>query len=498
VNKNYKIISSIFIFLILILTTTSSASFLNQPGYKTISKNKTDQPITIREGWPQIYKGDHDAFASDIVIDSQDNIIVTGYSGEGSSYNAYTIKYDNNGNEIWSASYNSGKHDVGYYISIDRNDNIYILGYSGNLPISVGDYFILKYSSEGIEQFVQTFNAGECDYPGGIIVDNNDNIIVTGGSGIWQMNMHYWIRKLDNNCNELWNHTFQESPLDLGLGVTIDSQNNIISTGLSATPFIEGVFLIKYSENGDIIWEKRRPGSEPWDINIDSQDNTVVTGTGYSGQSLTMFTTKCDKDGTLLWHNEYDSGSYDGGRCVAIDSNDNILIGGFSGFSYDEYFEHCAVMYDSDGNELCIKREGIEGFIYGAAFDSNDAVFITGSIQEGIYGYYTTKYTDMVPPTIKFDKPREQFLHIFSIPILPLPKRTIALGKLNIVLKSEDPADIQYGELYLDNHLIETFTSSPYEWTWDNSTLGTHSIKVIAYDNSGCAEKSEIEVLKIF
>jgi hypothetical protein len=312
------------------------------------------------------------------------------------------------------------------------------------------------------------------------------------------MNMHYWIKKLDNNCNEQWNHTFQESALDLGLGVTIDSQNNIISTGLSATPFIEGVFLMKYSEFGDIIWEKRRPGNEPWDIDIDSQDNTIVTGTAYSGQSLTMFTTKCDKDGTLLWHNEYDSGVYDGGRCIAIDSNDNVIIGGFSGYSQDEYFEHCAVMYDSNGNELCIKREGIEGFIYGVAVDSNDAVFITGSIQEGIYGYYTTKYNDMIPPAIKFDKPREKYLHIFSIPILPLQKRTIALGKINIILTSEDQTDIQSLELYIDNQLIKTFTSSPYEWTWDNSTFGTHSIKVIAYDDSGCAVTSEIDILKIF
>jgi len=498
VNKRYEIIISFFIFLLLILTATSSASFQNQPGINTNSKNRINQPITVREGWPQIYEGEHDAFASDIVIDSQDNIIVTGYSGQGTSYNAHTIKYNNNGNEIWNASYNSGKHDIGFYLSIDRNDNIYILGYSGNLPISIGDYFILKYSSDGVEQFVHTFSNSECDYPGGIIVDSNDNIIITGGSGIWQMNMHYWIRKLDNNCNELWNHTFQESALDLGLGVTIDSQNNIITTGLSATPFIEGVFLIKYSEHGDIIWEKRRPGNEPWDINIDSQDNTVVTGTGYSGQSLTMFTIKCDKDGTLLWHNEYDSGVYDGGRCVAIDSNDNIIIGGFSGYSHDEYFEQCAVLYDPEGNLLCIKREGVEGFIYGAAVDSNDDFYITGSIQEGIYGYYTTKYTDLIPPVIKFDKPKENFLHIFSVPILPLSKRTIALGKLNIILNSENPTDIQYLELYIDNQLINTFTSSPYEWTWDNSTFGTHSIKVITYDYSGCATISDINVLKIF
>ena len=57
---------------------------------------------------------------------------------------------------------------------------------------------------------------------------------------------------------------------------------------------------------------------------------------------------------------------------------------------------------------------------------------------------------------------------------------------------------MQVLELYIDNQLINTFTSSHYEWTWDNSTFGTHSIKVITYDYSGCATISDINVLKIF
>ena len=498
-NNTYKMIGAAFVFLFMMCTTASSVSFFVQRQSDISANNILDNPFILKLGWPQIYNGGYDDSALNIVIDSQDSIIVTGYSANESYYKAYTVKYNSDGSELWNASYNSGTHDLGISLTVDSNDNILVFGYSGKIPISDGDCFILKYSSDGIEQWVHTFNFSECDYPGGIAVDSNDNIVITGGSGIWQMNVYYWIIKFDTNCLEQWNHTFHESAMDVGLGVAVDAKDNIITTGLSATPFTDNVFLIKYSEDGDIIWEKRRPGGEPWDIAIDSQGNIIITGTGYGGRrSSTMFTIKCDLEGTLLWTAEFDTGVYDGGRSVAIDSYNNIIIGGYSGFSQHEYYEHCTVLYDTDGNEICLKREGVEGYIYGVAVDSKDAVYTTGTILEGIYGYYTTKYTDLIPPVINFNTPRDHYLHLFSIPILPLPKRTIAIGKLNIILQSKDPSDIKYVELNIDNQFIITLNTSPYEWIWDNSSFGTHLIEVIAYDDSGCAAHLEINILKIF
>lgn len=497
-NNTYKILGALLVFLIFVSTAALSTPLIEQGQFRHSLKNTINRPLTIHGGWPQIYDSAYEDFALNMAIDTEDNIIVTGYSFQGSFTDTYTIKYDSSGNEIWSASYDSGTHDVGFYLAVDSSDNVYIFGYSGILPVSDGDCFIVKYSSNGIEQWNYTFGYGECDYPGGIAVDEEDNIIITGGSGNWQTNMYYWAIKFDENCIEQWNDTFHESSIDLGLGVAVDSENNIITTGFSAVPFSDYVFIIKYAEDGTKIWEKRRPGSEPWDIALDSQDSMIITGTHYSGQSLTMFTIKCDKEGTLLWTAEYDSGVYDGGRSVAVDSNDNIIVGGFSGYSIYDNFEHCAIVYDPDGNELCLKREGVQGYIYGVGVDSKDSVYITGGIEEGIYGYYTTKYIDLIPPVIQFKKPKEQFLHIFSVPILPLTKKTIAIGKLNIELQSEDSEDIDYVELYIDNQIVDTFTNTPYEWKWDNSTFGNHLIKVIAYDDSGCAIQTEISVLKIF
>jgi hypothetical protein len=495
VNNTVKLFGCIVLVLALTSHVVASTTFMDQP--TTITKKMRTQPMIIQGGWPQIYSAEYQANALNIAIDSHDNILVTGFAVSQTSCNAVTIKYDNEGNELWNASYNSGTNDIGYCVSVDDNDDIIVFGYSGKLPVSEGDCFLVKYSADGMEQWRYAFSKGECDYPGGITTDSENNIIITGGSGMWQMNLFYWTIKLDSSGVELWNTTFHESIIDIGLGVTVDSQDHIITTGVSATPFIDPVFLIKYDKTGNILWEKRRSGNEPWDVTTDSQDNIIIVGSGYYGGSMTMLTMKCDKDGAVLWTNEYNSGGYDGGRGIAVDSKDNIIVGGFSGYSNPNYFEHCAILYASDGQEVCFKREGVEGLIYDVAVDSTDNIFITGVIEEGIYGYYTTKYGDITPPEVTLETPKVLYLHLNGFPLFQLPKRTIAIGKMKVSLESENPSDIEYVEIYINKLLMIHLISSPFEWIWEDRLIGSRTLEVIAYDNTGCAQRIDLDFWKL-
>jgi outer membrane protein assembly factor BamB len=361
------------------------------------------------------------------------------------------------------------------------------------MPIEKGDCFIVKYSPDGMEQWIHEIHLDECNFPGGIAIDQNDNIIITGGSGIWSMNMYYWVIKMNNTGIEQWNHTFHESAIDLGLTIYIDYVNNIVVSGFSSTPFVDNVFIIKYSENGKILWEKRREGNQPWEVAIDSQNNVIVVGTGYSGGKITMLTIKNDKDGNLLWTREFDSGGEaDGAYCVDVDSNDNIFVSGLSSFSKYDYYEHCTIIYDPEGNEICVKRPGIEGFIHGIAIDSTDNVIVTGTILEGINGYYTTKYNDIAPPEIQLKKPKDHHLHIFNIPLIKLKKCTIFIGKLIVLLDSGSPSNIDCIEIYLDDILKTKLYDPPFEWTWSEKTFGKHKLNIMIYDDTGSAERFEI------
>ena len=71
--------------------------------------------------------------ATSIAVDNVNNVYVTGYSfGTNSGNDIVTIKYDNNGNQIWLERYNGPANgdDEGNAIAVDTNGNVYVTGYA--------------------------------------------------------------------------------------------------------------------------------------------------------------------------------------------------------------------------------------------------------------------------------------------------------------------------------------------------------------------------------
>ena len=67
-----------------------------------------------------------------IAVDQANSVYVTGYSpGTNTGNDIVTIKYDNNGNQIWLQRYNGPGNgdDEGNAIAVDANGNVYVSGY---------------------------------------------------------------------------------------------------------------------------------------------------------------------------------------------------------------------------------------------------------------------------------------------------------------------------------------------------------------------------------
>lgn len=61
-------------------------------------------------------------------------------------------------------------------------------------------------------------------------------------------------------------------------------------------------------------------------------------------------------------------------------------------------------------------------------------------------------------------------------------------------LKATASANASYVEFYLDNQFQLNDTSAPYSWQFNtnNYTLGTHTLKVVAYDNAGQSQTQQL------
>jgi len=376
--------------------------------------------------WTRSYDGGREDIGHGVAVDSADNVIVTGRSylngSDGYSMDYYTIKYDPDGNEIWEVAYDGeGNWDVAYAVAVDSADNVIVTGASSfTHHIWFWCFYTIKYDSDG--NVLWTIKDSGTPNPEGYVrsnaygvaVDSNDNVIVTGASGIENIkgigNINYLTIKYDPDGNKLWNRTYDGGDTDRAFGLAIDSGDNIIVAGDSES--LDGdadYYTIKYDSNGNELWARRYGSGEyEWanGVAVDSNDNVIVTGRERLSGDKGYLTIKYDPNGNEIWTRTYHYEGWDEAYGVAIDSNDNIIVTGSSddvneiGDDYTE--DYCTIKYDSDGNVLWTMRydSGGDDEAQGVTVDSADNIIVVGrtkvpSPYRYNYNWYTIKYTEI-------------------------------------------------------------------------------------------------------
>lgn len=138
--------------------------------------------------WEQRYNGTGNGndYAQKIILDDAGNVYVTGFSaGSGSGNDCVTIKYNNSGVIQWTQRYNApaNSNDYGSYMALDAVNNLYVAGNSTGIGTS-DDNILIKYSSGGIQQWVQRYNGPQNgdEFTTSMTIDKFGNIYVTGSS----------------------------------------------------------------------------------------------------------------------------------------------------------------------------------------------------------------------------------------------------------------------------------------------------------------------------
>lgn len=411
-------------------TVTVKAANINSdgvPGQGDISDQ--DFAIVIYNGrddmeeqWVRTKNGGADDAAKDIVVDSKDNVVVTGASrGAGTGIDFLTLKYDNSGNLLWEQRYNrfSGQlyTDEPVAMAVDTAGNLFITGKSYNG--SNYDYLTISYDTSGTLRWVQSYNgtANDADdYPADIAVDKRSDVIVTGRSpGVGTANDFVTI-KYTNGGALAWGDTErarwnQWNTDNEAAALAIGENNDIYVTGRTWRASAAGAgwdisSLRLYSDSGLRVWERHyegpasAAGDEPDDITV-FQDSFVYladTFVSYNDpppydQDMVTWQMAAS-DGGAIWNKLYpdpaDNVGHDSPSKIALDADGNVYTTGAS-IGGAGNFDFATISYAPDGTRRWVERYAGAGngedTAHDLAVDPKGFVYITGGTGPPGAGY---------------------------------------------------------------------------------------------------------------
>ena len=236
--------------------------------------------------------------------------------------------------EDWGISWGSNENDTIEGIASDSYGNVYVVG-----------------------SFYNTIDLNPYD-------DNNSTTSADVDDHASKGDLDGFLSKFDKYGNYLWGTTWGSTQADRARGVVVDSDNNVyvagdfqltvdfdpsstVSHNLSSINDDQDCYLLKLDSSGNFKWVRSWGGNQAdWVYNceIDSKNNILIVGKFRKtcdfdpGMGISSWTSngegdcyvlKLNSNGEFVWSVAWGGDSPDHATCVAVDSQDNVIVGGF-------------------------------------------------------------------------------------------------------------------------------------------------------------------------
>jgi hypothetical protein len=248
----------------------------------------------------------------EVVVDASGNVYICGgYNNPTTGFtNACVVKIDSSGTVQWTKLLGLGTSSIERFfgIALDSSENVYVAGHSTNGGTTTA--IIAKYNSSGTIQWQRTITSSPQTTNYGIAVAPSGYLYVVGGQGgtggnpPGSTNVTFLVKCNASDGTYVWHRTLGNTSTDGGLGVALDSSENIYITGFTRVPSsTKEVLIAKYNSSGTIQWQRVFFGSGGDDtgngIALDAFGNMYIAALlGFSSPSGSSGNIKLPTDGT--------------------------------------------------------------------------------------------------------------------------------------------------------------------------------------------------------
>jgi hypothetical protein len=256
------------------------------------------------------------------------------YAAGDSNGSGFIVKYDTNGNLIWQRGLSSGS-----LFTTITTDGTYFYTVGSNTTSPQGgtyyDAYIVKWDANGTLIWQRGLGAGSGDSFLTVTMCNGYIYAVGDQNSQGQGDYDTLIAKYDTNGNLIWQRCLGGTGYDSFNAATSDG-TYIYATGLQSSQGQGGsdAIIVKYDQNGNVIWQRSIGGSAYERLNGVTTDGTYLYAVGIQasqGQgSYDGLIVKYDLNGNLIWQRGLGGSSGDGFYGVCTDSGYLYVVGASS------------------------------------------------------------------------------------------------------------------------------------------------------------------------
>ncbi len=251
--------------------------------------------------WAKTYGGSDWDKANAVAIAPNGDIIVTGgtYSFGAGKEDFWVLRLDREGNVKWQKTYGGSKDDEAHAVAVAPNGDIIVAGYTYSFGAGADDAWVLRLDENGNVKWQKTYGGEWSDVATAVALAPNGDIVVAG-----------------------YTDSFGAGNIVAGYTKSFGAGN-------------DDFWVLRLDENGNIIWQKTYGGNN-WDeanaVAIAPNGDTIVVGKTRSfGAGWDDFwVLRLDSEGNVKWQKTYGGKDVDEVRAVAIAPNGDIIVAGFT------------------------------------------------------------------------------------------------------------------------------------------------------------------------
>jgi hypothetical protein len=327
--------------------------------------------------WSRTYGGSGEDLGQALIQTADGGYALTGYamSSDGDATNNegfhdnWVLKLDSAGDIQWQQSFGYPGHDHSYDIIQTADGGLFFVGfldvtaangegnsgkYSSLTRHGVGEFWGTKLAADGTMQWRRYFGGTNNDRAYAVTESHSGGYVMAGFSESTDFDISsskgsydFWVVKVGTDGEMIWERSFGGSGIDISYDIlaTRDGAYIVVGNTFSADTDVamnsggSDVWMIKLSDEGDLLWERNFGGGEfdaAQGVSQTADGGYLVTGNSRSTNGDTkgnngendIWILKTDENGQLQWQDTFGGSGLDFGfNTIQLPNRDLLVVG---------------------------------------------------------------------------------------------------------------------------------------------------------------------------